>query len=88
MLAVRKVYQRAIVTPKHHVEQHWRDYENFKISLPLNRSPLGVVTNIIQEAKANANAFEEVAASLKHDKAQAKSQAMRGDDAGPQMETE
>ncbi|GJZ82475.1 hypothetical protein Tco_0647648 [Tanacetum coccineum] len=56
--------------------------------LPLNRSPLGAVTNIIQEAKENANAFEEVAASLKRDKAQAKSQAMRGDDAGPQMEPE
>nr|GEX76314.1 cleavage stimulation factor subunit 77 [Tanacetum cinerariifolium] len=33
MLAVRKVYQRAIVTPTHHVEQHWRDYENFENSV-------------------------------------------------------
>ncbi|GJS40869.1 5'-3' exoribonuclease 3 [Tanacetum coccineum] len=36
--------------------------------LPLNRSPLGAVTNIIQEAKENANAFEEVAASLKRER--------------------
>ncbi|GJZ40367.1 5'-3' exoribonuclease 3 [Tanacetum coccineum] len=36
--------------------------------LPLNRSPLGAVTNIIQEAKVNENAFEEVAASLKRER--------------------
>ncbi|KAL8097037.1 cleavage stimulation factor subunit 77 [Apium graveolens] len=30
MIAVRKVYQKAIVTPTHHVEQLWRDYENFE----------------------------------------------------------
>ncbi|GJT04291.1 hypothetical protein Tco_0838753 [Tanacetum coccineum] len=35
---------------------------------PLNRSPLGAVTNIIQEAKENANAYEEVAASLKRER--------------------
>lgn len=33
MLAVRKVFQKAIVTPTHHVEQHWRDYENFENSV-------------------------------------------------------
>ncbi|GKA58614.1 cleavage stimulation factor subunit 77 [Tanacetum coccineum] len=33
MLAVRKVYQRAIVTPTHHVEQHWSDYEKFENSV-------------------------------------------------------
>nr|GEU95010.1 cleavage stimulation factor subunit 77 [Tanacetum cinerariifolium] len=33
MLAVRKVYQRAIVTPTHHVEQHRRDYENYENSV-------------------------------------------------------
>lgn len=33
MIAVRKVYQKAIVTPTHHVEQHWRDYENFENSV-------------------------------------------------------
>lgn len=33
MTAVRKVYQRAIVTPTHHVEQLWRDYENFENSV-------------------------------------------------------
>ncbi|PHU10479.1 Cleavage stimulation factor subunit 77 [Capsicum chinense] len=37
MTSVRKTYQRAIVTPTHHVEQLWRDYENFEnsISRPL-----------------------------------------------------
>ncbi|KAI3766911.1 hypothetical protein L2E82_16990 [Cichorium intybus] len=33
MIDVRKVYQKAIVTPTHHVEQHWRDYENFENSV-------------------------------------------------------
>ncbi|KAJ0935724.1 putative suppressor of forked, tetratricopeptide-like helical domain superfamily [Helianthus annuus] len=33
MIAVRKVYQKAIVTPTHHIEQHWRDYENFENSV-------------------------------------------------------
>nr|XP_043627865.1 cleavage stimulation factor subunit 77 [Erigeron canadensis] len=33
MIAIRKVYQKAIVTPTHHVEQHWRDYENFENSV-------------------------------------------------------
>lgn len=33
MTAVRKVYQKAIVTPTHHVEQLWRDYENFENSV-------------------------------------------------------
>lgn len=33
MTAVRKVYQRAIVTPTHHIEQLWRDYENFENSV-------------------------------------------------------
>nr|GMC85416.1 cleavage stimulation factor subunit 77 [Ipomoea batatas] len=33
MTAVRKAYQRAIVTPTHHVEQLWRDYENFENSI-------------------------------------------------------
>ncbi|KAL6514583.1 Cleavage stimulation factor subunit 77 [Orobanche gracilis] len=30
MTAIRKTYQRAIVMPSHHVEQLWRDYENFE----------------------------------------------------------
>ncbi|KAL9141530.1 hypothetical protein ABFS82_14G110600 [Erythranthe guttata] len=30
MTAIRKTYQRAIVMPIHHVEQLWRDYENFE----------------------------------------------------------
>ncbi|VVA91694.1 unnamed protein product [Arabis nemorensis] len=29
-IALRKVYQRAILTPTHHVEQLWKDYENFE----------------------------------------------------------
>nr|XP_010327460.1 cleavage stimulation factor subunit 77 isoform X2 [Solanum lycopersicum] len=33
MTSVRKIYQRAIVTPTHHVEQLWRDYENFENSI-------------------------------------------------------
>ncbi|XP_071729977.1 cleavage stimulation factor subunit 77 [Rutidosis leptorrhynchoides] len=33
MTALRKVYQKAIVTPTHHIEQHWRDYENFENSV-------------------------------------------------------
>ncbi|KAJ8770398.1 hypothetical protein K2173_015012 [Erythroxylum novogranatense] len=33
MTAVRKVYQRAIVTPTHHLEQLWKDYENFENSV-------------------------------------------------------
>ncbi|KAK3025624.1 hypothetical protein RJ639_042122 [Escallonia herrerae] len=33
MTAVRKAYQRAIITPTHHVEQLWRDYENFENSV-------------------------------------------------------
>ncbi|KAK8629727.1 hypothetical protein V6N13_078556 [Hibiscus sabdariffa] len=33
MTAVRKAYQKAIVTPTHHIEQLWRDYENFENSV-------------------------------------------------------
>ncbi|KAF1879509.1 hypothetical protein Lal_00005976 [Lupinus albus] len=33
MTAVRKVYQRAIITPTHHIEQIWKDYENFENSV-------------------------------------------------------
>ncbi|XP_029117470.1 cleavage stimulation factor subunit 77 isoform X3 [Elaeis guineensis] len=33
MTSVRKVYQKAIVTPTHHVEQLWKDYENFENSV-------------------------------------------------------
>lgn len=33
MTAVRKAYQRAIVTPTHHLEQLWKDYENFENSV-------------------------------------------------------
>ncbi|CAL9215375.1 unnamed protein product [Arabidopsis halleri] len=31
--ALRKVYHRAILTPTHHVEQLWKDYENFENSV-------------------------------------------------------
>ncbi|RZC83377.1 hypothetical protein C5167_046163 [Papaver somniferum] len=30
MTTIRKVYQKAIITPTHHVEQLWKDYENFE----------------------------------------------------------
>uniref|UniRef100_A0A2P2JZV9 Plant RNA cleavage stimulation factor n=1 Tax=Rhizophora mucronata TaxID=61149 RepID=A0A2P2JZV9_RHIMU len=33
MTAVRKAYQKAIITPTHHVEQIWKDYENFENSV-------------------------------------------------------
>lgn len=33
MTTIRKIYQRAIVMPTHHVEQIWRDYENFENSV-------------------------------------------------------
>ncbi|GFP85456.1 cleavage stimulation factor subunit 77 [Phtheirospermum japonicum] len=33
MTSIRKTYQRAIVMPTHHVEQLWRDYENFENSV-------------------------------------------------------
>ncbi|XP_045789669.1 cleavage stimulation factor subunit 77 isoform X1 [Trifolium pratense] len=33
MTVVRKVYQRAIITPTHHIEQLWKDYENFENSV-------------------------------------------------------
>ncbi|KAL5977549.1 Cleavage stimulation factor subunit 77 [Asimina triloba] len=33
MTSVRKAYQRAIITPTHHLEQLWKDYENFENSV-------------------------------------------------------
>lgn len=33
MIAIRKVYQKAILTPTHHIEQLWKDYENFENSV-------------------------------------------------------
>ncbi|KAI0527616.1 hypothetical protein KFK09_003221 [Dendrobium nobile] len=33
MISVRKIYQKAIVTPTHHIEQLWKDYENFENSI-------------------------------------------------------
>ncbi|XP_057519299.1 cleavage stimulation factor subunit 77 isoform X2 [Amaranthus tricolor] len=33
IIAVRKAYQKAIITPNHHVEQLWKDYENFENSV-------------------------------------------------------
>ncbi|KAJ1393236.1 Tetratricopeptide-like helical domain superfamily [Sesbania bispinosa] len=33
MTAVRKVYQKAIITPTHHIEQLWKEYENFENSV-------------------------------------------------------
>ncbi|RZC50999.1 hypothetical protein C5167_019426 [Papaver somniferum] len=31
--SIRKVYQKAVTTPTHHVEQLWKDYENFENSV-------------------------------------------------------
>lgn len=33
MTSVRKVYQKAIVIPTHHVEQLWKEYESFENSV-------------------------------------------------------
>ncbi|XP_028766713.1 cleavage stimulation factor subunit 77 isoform X2 [Neltuma alba] len=33
MTTVRKAYQKAIVTPTHHIEQLWKEYENFENSV-------------------------------------------------------
>lgn len=33
MTTMRKIYQKAIVTPTHHIEQLWKDYENFENSV-------------------------------------------------------
>ncbi|KAK1578044.1 hypothetical protein Q3G72_027104 [Acer saccharum] len=33
MTALRKAYQKAIINPTHHVEQLWKDYENFENSV-------------------------------------------------------
>ncbi|XP_031371969.1 cleavage stimulation factor subunit 77 isoform X1 [Punica granatum] len=33
MTAIRKAYQTAIVTPCHHIEQLWKEYENFENSV-------------------------------------------------------
>ncbi|KAI3954433.1 hypothetical protein MKW92_001928 [Papaver armeniacum] len=33
MASIRKVYQKAIVTPTHHLEQLWKDYGNFENSV-------------------------------------------------------
>ncbi|KAL5726176.1 Cleavage stimulation factor subunit 77 [Ranunculus cassubicifolius] len=33
MILVRKAYQKAIVMPTHHIEQLWKDYENFENSV-------------------------------------------------------
>ncbi|KAG5249142.1 suppressor of forked family protein [Salix suchowensis] len=33
MTAIRKTYQKAIITPTHHVEQLWREYEHFENSV-------------------------------------------------------
>lgn len=33
MTAIRKAYQTAIITPCHHIEQLWKEYENFENSV-------------------------------------------------------
>ncbi|CAI9277539.1 unnamed protein product [Lactuca saligna] len=37
LIDVRKVYEKPIDTPTHHIEQHWRDYENFENSVLMLR---------------------------------------------------
>lgn len=45
MTAVRKVYQKAIVTPTHHIEQLWKDYENFENSVSRQLVKFCIVVN-------------------------------------------
>uniref|UniRef100_A0A1D1XRF1 Cleavage stimulation factor subunit 3 n=1 Tax=Anthurium amnicola TaxID=1678845 RepID=A0A1D1XRF1_9ARAE len=54
MTSVRKVYQRAIVTPTHHVEQLWKDYENFEnsVSRPLAKGLLSEYQPKFNSARA------------------------------------
>ncbi|CAA7389064.1 unnamed protein product [Spirodela intermedia] len=54
MTSVRKVYQRAIVTPTHHVEQLWKDYESFEnsVSRPLAKGLLSEYQPKFNSAKA------------------------------------
>ncbi|KMZ62640.1 mRNA 3'-end-processing protein rna14 [Zostera marina] len=33
MTSIRKIYQKAIITPTHHIEQIWKDYESFENSV-------------------------------------------------------
>lgn len=33
MTSMRKIYQKAIVTPTHHVDVLWKDYETFENSV-------------------------------------------------------
>ncbi len=41
-LAVRKVFQRAIVIPLMHMDKLWKDYENFEKAIPNNESLVSV----------------------------------------------
>lgn len=54
MTAVRKAYQKAIVTPNHHVEQLWKDYENFENSVSrvlVTFNPLLISVYVLQQSR-------------------------------------
>ncbi|CAN1266645.1 Cleavage stimulation factor subunit 77 [Linum perenne] len=55
MTALRKIYQRAIVTPIHHVEQLWREYEIFENSV--NRQ---LAKGLISEYQSKYNSARAV----------------------------
>ncbi|VFQ65806.1 unnamed protein product [Cuscuta campestris] len=60
MTAVRKAYQRAIVTPTHHVEQLWRDYENFE-----NTISRALAKGLISEYQPKYNSARAVYKEMK-----------------------
>lgn len=53
--AVRKAFQKAIVTPTHHVEQLWKDYENFE-----NTVSRALAKGLISEYQAKFNSARAV----------------------------
>lgn len=67
MIAVRKVYQRAIVTPTHHVEQLWKDYENFENSVSRQLVNLSILLFLSSfSCSARNHLLEEKADDLVH----------------------
>ncbi|KAI3968922.1 hypothetical protein MKX01_034066 [Papaver californicum] len=55
MTSIRKVYQKAIVTPTHHVEQLWKDYENFE-----NSVSRALAKGLVSEYQAKYNSTKAV----------------------------
>uniref|UniRef100_A0A7N0T936 Suppressor of forked domain-containing protein n=1 Tax=Kalanchoe fedtschenkoi TaxID=63787 RepID=A0A7N0T936_KALFE len=60
MTALRKVYQRAVVTPMHHVDQLWKDYENFE-----NSVSRALAKSLISEYQQKCNSARAVYRELK-----------------------